>query len=71
LNGHHPWESEIEPLRFAVVADEVRNLAQRAAEAARTTTTLIEESSHNADLGSARVEQVSTAIRQLRRASPK
>jgi methyl-accepting chemotaxis protein/methyl-accepting chemotaxis protein-1 (serine sensor receptor) len=50
---------------FAVVADEVRNLAQRAAEAARTTTTLIEESSHNADLGSARVEQVSVAIRQF------
>jgi methyl-accepting chemotaxis protein len=50
---------------FAVVADEVRNLAQRAAEAARTTTALIEESSHNADLGSARVEQVSVAIRQF------
>jgi methyl-accepting chemotaxis protein len=50
---------------FAVVADEVRNLAQRAAEAARTTTDLIEESSHNADLGSARVEQVSVAIRQF------
>ena len=50
---------------FAVVADEVRNLAQRAAEAARTTTTLIEESSHNADLGAARVEQVTAAIRQF------
>jgi methyl-accepting chemotaxis protein len=50
---------------FAVVADEVRNLAQRAAEAARSTATLIEESSHNADLGSARVEQVSIAIRQF------
>ncbi len=36
---------------FAVVAEEVRNLAIRSAEAARTTTQLIEESVHNARAG--------------------
>jgi methyl-accepting chemotaxis protein len=36
---------------FAVVAEEVRNLAQRSAEAAKNTTSLIEESQKNADQG--------------------
>jgi len=36
---------------FAVVAEEVRNLAQRSAEAAKNTATLIEESVKNADNG--------------------
>ncbi len=36
---------------FAVVAEEVRNLAQRSAEAAKYTATLIEESSRNAEEG--------------------
>lgn len=36
---------------FAVVAEEVRNLAQRSAEAAKTTSSLIEESRVNADHG--------------------
>lgn len=36
---------------FAVVAEEVRNLAQRCAEAAKDTATLIEESQTNADNG--------------------
>jgi len=36
---------------FAVVAEEVRNLAQRSAESARNTATLIKESQSNADLG--------------------
>ena len=36
---------------FAVVADEVRSLAMRAAEAAKDTATLIEESQKNADNG--------------------
>ena len=36
---------------FAVVAEEVRNLAQRSAEAAKSTSALIEESKKNADQG--------------------
>jgi methyl-accepting chemotaxis protein len=36
---------------FAVVAEEVRNLAQRSAEAAKSTASLIEESQKNADQG--------------------
>ena len=36
---------------FAVVAEEVRNLAQRSAEAAKNTATLIEESQRNAESG--------------------
>jgi methyl-accepting chemotaxis protein len=36
---------------FAVVAEEVRNLAQRSAEAAKTTASLIEDSQKNADHG--------------------
>ncbi|HKP98361.1 MAG TPA: methyl-accepting chemotaxis protein [Fibrobacteria bacterium] len=36
---------------FAVVAEEVRNLAQRSAEAAKTTTSLIEDSNKNAENG--------------------
>ena len=47
---------------FAVVADEVRNLAQRAAQAARDTSVLIEESVVSAQQGSERVQKVSAAI---------
>jgi methyl-accepting chemotaxis protein len=47
---------------FAVVADEVRNLAQRSAQAARDTATLIEESIGRATSGNAKVEQVAAAI---------
>ncbi len=47
---------------FAVVADEVRNLAQRSAQAARDTTTLIEQSIASAERGDANVQQVATAI---------
>ena len=43
---------------FAVVADEVRSLAQRSAQAARDTATLIEEAVTNAAQGSRTVEQV-------------
>ncbi len=49
-------------LGFAVVADEVRNLAQRAAQAAKDTTSLIEESLARAHAGSATVDQVSASI---------
>jgi methyl-accepting chemotaxis protein/methyl-accepting chemotaxis protein-1 (serine sensor receptor) len=47
---------------FAVVADEVRALAQRSAQAARDTTTLIEESIARAGEGQQKVGDVSAAI---------
>jgi methyl-accepting chemotaxis protein len=47
---------------FAVVADEVRNLAQRCAQAASDTASLIQESISNASLGKVRLEQVAGAI---------
>ena len=50
---------------FAVVADEVRSLAQRSAQAARDTATLIEESIARADQGHLRVTQVSGAIEAI------
>jgi methyl-accepting chemotaxis protein/methyl-accepting chemotaxis protein-1 (serine sensor receptor) len=50
---------------FAVVADEVRNLAQRCAQAARDTATLIDESIVKSNDGKAKVDQVATAIRAI------
>jgi len=50
-------------LGFAVVADEVRNLAQRCAEAAHDTTTLIEESVAKSSLGLLKLNQVSESVR--------
>jgi methyl-accepting chemotaxis protein len=47
---------------FAVVADEVRSLAQRAAQAARDTTVLIEESGAVAHQGSARLGELAAAV---------
>ncbi len=47
---------------FAVVADEVRNLAQRCAQAAKDTSTLIEESITNSQQGKQRLEAVEKAI---------
>ncbi len=52
-------------LGFAVVADEVRSLAQRSAQAARDTASLIEESITNASDGHARVARVTTAIEAI------
>jgi len=43
---------------FAVVADEVRNLAQRSAEAAKDTATLIDESLAKSNAGNLKLEQV-------------
>lgn len=47
---------------FAVVAEEVRNLAQRSAEAAKNTASMIEESVKNAEEGVAIAENVSTSF---------
>ena len=47
---------------FAVVADEVRNLAQRAAQAARDTTQLIEESMARSTEGDGSVQHVRSSI---------
>jgi len=47
---------------FAVVADEVRNLAQRSAQAAKDTASLIEESALSAQQGSERMERVAVSI---------
>jgi methyl-accepting chemotaxis protein/methyl-accepting chemotaxis protein-1 (serine sensor receptor) len=50
---------------FAVVADEVRNLAQRSAQAARDTASLIEESTTNATSGASRVAQLEAAMQGI------
>jgi methyl-accepting chemotaxis protein len=50
---------------FAVVADEVRNLARRCANAAQETTTLIQESISRAADGSAKVGNVSEAVKAI------
>jgi len=52
-------------LGFAVVADEVRSLAQRSAQAARETATLIEESIVRSQAGRNKVDEVSAAIAAL------
>ncbi len=58
-------------LGFAVVADEVRSLAQRSAQAARETATLIEESIARAGFGREKVAEVSSAITLLAEQSTK
>ncbi|MCL2689915.1 MAG: methyl-accepting chemotaxis protein [Chitinispirillia bacterium] len=50
---------------FAVVAEEVRNLAMRSAEAAKNTTTMIEESVKNADSGVKITEEVAKSLGQI------
>jgi len=50
---------------FAVVADEVRGLAQRAAQAAKDTAALIEESILKSDGGKLNVDRVAESIRSL------
>jgi hypothetical protein len=52
---------------FAVVADEVRNLAMRAAEAAKNTATLIEESVKKIKGGSTIVDKTNQAFAQVKR----
>ena len=50
---------------FAVVADEVRNLAQRSAQAAKDTASLIEESIARSRDGKDKVDHVAAAIRAI------
>lgn len=50
---------------FAVVAEEVRNLAQRSAEAAKTTADLIEEAQQNSDNGVAVSREVSNIFARI------
>ena len=50
---------------FAVVADEVRNLAQRCAQAARDTASLIEESITRTADGKDKLDQVASAVRSI------
>ena len=50
---------------FAVVADEVRSLAQRCAQAARDTASLIEESIAKSNEGKVKVNEVETAIKTI------
>ncbi len=56
---------------FAVVAEEVRSLAQRCAEAAKNTATLIEESQKNADGGVQVSKEVETTLNQIAEAGQK
>ena len=56
---------------FAVVADEVRNLAQRCAQAAKDTASLIEESIAKSNDGKTKVDQVAVAIRAITEESAK
>lgn len=50
---------------FAVVAEEVRNLAQRSAEAARNTSSLIENSQNNADNGVGATEEFMAILGEI------
>ncbi len=50
---------------FAVVAEEVRNLAQRSAEAARNTASMIEDSVKNADDGVAVSKEVGQSLSEI------
>lgn len=56
---------------FAVVAEEVRNLAQRSAEAARNTATLIEGAQHNSDSGVTVAGEVAKHLDSVQDASGK
>jgi methyl-accepting chemotaxis protein/methyl-accepting chemotaxis protein-1 (serine sensor receptor) len=56
---------------FAVVADEVRNLAQRCAQAAKDTASLIEESMSKSKDGMSKLDQVAEAIRSITESASK
>ncbi|MGC4115298.1 MAG: methyl-accepting chemotaxis protein [Myxococcales bacterium] len=50
---------------FAVVADEVRSLAQRSAEAAKNTASLLEEAQKNAESGVASSQEVGAVLKEI------
>ena len=54
---------------FAVVADEVRNLAQRAAQAAKDTNVLIQESIDRSGHGAAKLDEVALAIDSINKST--
>jgi methyl-accepting chemotaxis protein len=54
---------------FAVVADEVRNLAQRSAQAARDTNSLIDDSIAKTRNGKQKLDQVADTIRSITRSA--
>jgi methyl-accepting chemotaxis protein len=56
---------------FAVVADEVRNLAQRSAQAAKDTASMIEESISKSNGGSAKLQKVTDVIHAITESSTK
>jgi len=56
---------------FAVVAEEVRNLAQRSAQAAKDTATMIEESITKSNEGNRKLDQVKEAIAAITLSSAK
>ena len=56
---------------FAVVAEEVRSLAQRSAEAAKSTAELIESATRNADTGVSIAEQVQSMLGEITDGSTK
>jgi hypothetical protein len=56
-------------LGFAVVADEVRNLAQKSAQAAKDTASLIEDSMTRSREGGGRLQEVGSAIAQITESS--
>ncbi|MFP3999660.1 MAG: methyl-accepting chemotaxis protein [Desulfobacterales bacterium] len=56
---------------FAVVAEEVRNLAQRSAEAAQTTSQLIEKSQENSGNGVTVAEEVASQLNSIKESSAK
>jgi methyl-accepting chemotaxis protein len=56
---------------FAVVAEEVRNLAQRSAQAAKDTTSLIEDSMQRSQSGKGKVDQVAQSLHSITAQSSK
>ncbi len=50
---------------FAVVAEEVRNLAQRSADAAKESTSIIEDSLHKVEMGSNTSQETASALNEI------